>query len=354
MGISVVTRSLVGVSALCLLASLTACGTETTNPAAPALKAGSSEALTLSDVDYSNKNYWLRFAEDNNHDVDIFVVYPTVTRTENEADLPFVRIDNPLMRETASAWLERMDDIIKPVGDVYAPLYGQLNGAMLSQFSSAEFASYTYANPRDDIFAAFDYYLTEINRGERPFILFGHSQGGSLVTELATIFLGNEKYYQYNKDHIVTYALGYSVTQSRIDENPNLKFSQSPDDTGVIVSWNTIAPSEIASGTYADFGPILPDALVTNPISWTTDETLRHAADNLASKIAQPDGTYQRVEHYANALVDMEHHVLVTTTVPEADYSSNVTTTGKFHGSDIMFYYDSIAQNLKTRISAFK
>ncbi len=302
------------------------------------LRFGSSEPLKLSDVDYADPNNWLRFG--GNMDVDIFAVYPTVSFSEDEADLPYMRLDSPVMRESAAAWLERVDGVITPAGNVYAPLYGQLNSAMLANLDNAGFESYTYANPRDDVFAAFDYFLTQINKGERPFILFGHSQGAALVSELATRFLGNERYYRYNTNHIATYAVGFSVTQAGIDRNPNLTFSQSRDDTGVILSWNTTAPSEIASKAYRSFGTWNAGALVTNPIRWQTLETLAHAADNPGS--------------IANAIVDMEHRVLVTTTVPEADYSSAVPTISIFHQHDIDLYHDSIAQNLKDRIAAFR
>ena len=341
------TRQLTAVLAICMLLCLTACGKK--------VQEFTSEPLTFSSTDYSDPNLWLRFGGDNSSGIDIFAVYPTVAFIPDDADKPYVRIDSPVMRERAeSVWFSKVDEIIMPNGNVYAPLYGQLNGLMLAELSSDEFESYTNANPRDDVFAAFDYYLTNINKGERPFILFGHSQGASLVTELATVFLGNEKYIQHNKNHIITYAVGYSVTQEKIDRNPNLKFSQSPTDTGVIVSWNTTAQSEIESGAYKTFGTWNAAALVTNPISWTTDETIVPASSNKASLALQPDGTYKRTENYADARADKEHHVLVVTTVDEALYGSSVPNIGMFHQYDITLFHDSVKQNVKDRIAAFQ
>ncbi len=68
------------------------------------LRFGSSEPLKLSDVDYADPNNWLRFGGDM--DVDVFAVYPTVSFSEDEADLPYMRLDSPVMRESAAAWLE--------------------------------------------------------------------------------------------------------------------------------------------------------------------------------------------------------------------------------------------------------
>lgn len=53
-------------------------------------------------------------------------------------------------------------------------------------------------------------------------------------------------------------------------------------------------------------------------------EALAHAANNHGSLLTREDGTIQMVEGYANALVDNEHCVLVTTTVDETGYQSNI------------------------------
>lgn len=339
-----------GILSVLLILGMTACGT---GGKAPELKPGSSDALILSDADYSNVNNWLSFGGDKGKAVDVFVIYPTVTFSPDEADLPFVRLDSQIMRDSAAGWIAGVDGIFSDSVNVYAPLYSQLNVAMLENLKAEEFDAYTTSVPRDDIFAAFDYYLTNINKGERPFILFGHSQGGRLVIELATTFLGNEKYYKYNKNHIITYAIGMSVDGEEIAKNPNLKFSGSRDDTGVLVSWNTTAPSEVATGAYTAFGTWKPGALVTNPVSWEANETLAHASANKASEVMQPDETVKMVESYANAVVDKEHCVLVTTSVDESLYPSMMPQLSRFHRFDIAFYYESIKQNIKDRIAAF-
>lgn len=313
-----------------------------------------SGALKLSDSDYSDMNNWLSFGGDPNNEVDIFVIYPTVTFSTEDDDKPFVRLDSQLMRDSAKNWLMGTDGIFAAApANIYAPLYSQLNAAMLESLNSEEFASYTNSNPRDDIFAAFDYYLANINKGERPFIIIGHSQGAHLATELATTFLANEKYSEYNKNHIITYAIGVSVTENQIAKNPKLKFSGSESDTGVIVSWNTTAPSEIESGAYKTFGTWASGALVTNPITWRTNETYASASENKASAVALPGGTVEMVEHYADATVDKEHSVLIVTTVNEADYTASISNISKFHPFDIAFYYESIQQNINDRIESF-
>lgn len=316
------------------------------------LKPGSNEALTLSDTNYADMNNWLSFGGDGSRDVDVFMVYPTVTRSMEDADRPYVQLDSPIMLESASGWLAGNKRLVLESANIYAPLYRQLNGVELDDLNSDTFESYTCATPRDDIFAAFDYYLANVNKGERPFILLGHSQGAQLVAELATTFLGNEKYYENNKNLVIAYAIGVSVTQSQIDKNPNLKFSQSSNDTGVLVSWNTTAPGEIESEAYKNFGTWKSGALVTNPLTWNTDETTAPAVP-FTGMMPGPNG-YTPIEGSADAAVDKERGVLAVTTVDESQYVSLSIKVSKYHACDIAFFADSISQNVKDRISAFK
>ncbi len=316
------------------------------------LGAAWAETPVLSDTDYADMANWLRYEADGGNEVDIFMVYPTVTFSLDEADIPYVRLDSELMRESATHWLATAEPALAD-GNVYAPLYRQLNAAMLSDLDSSGFTSYTDAAPREDVFAAFDYYLRNINKGERPFILIGHSQGAQLAEELATVLLGDEAYAAHNKNHIATYAIGMSVTDEQIAKNPQLSFGETPDATGVILSWNTTAPSEVASGAYTGFGTWKPDARTVNPITWRVDEVLAHAADNGTSVVLGADGADHTVEAAVNAVVDEEHKVLVVFTVDESLYDAGIPTISKYHPYDLRFFGESIRQNMLERIGAF-
>lgn len=329
-----------------LILSLTACSKSNK------LKSGGNEVLTLSSTDYSDMNNWLSYGGDGSKDVDVFVIYPTVTQSIEDADRPYIQLESELMRMAATGWLMETEGVILNTANIYAPIYRQLNGVELDNLNNDTFESYTCATPRDDIFAAFDYYLTNINKGERPFILYGHSQGAQLVIELATTFLGNEKYYLHNKNHIITYAIGCSVTQNRIDKNPNLKFSQSKNDTSVIVSWNTTSPNEAKSETYKNFGTWNQGALVTNPLTWKTDETTAPAV-SFTGMVPGPEG-FQLVEGSADATTDKTRGILLVTTVDESQYISSSTKVSKYHTCDVVFFANSISQNIKDRIAAFK
>ncbi len=340
------TRLLAAVLTAMLIFILTACGEKK-----PAMQPSAGEALSLSDTDYSDMKNWLSFGGDGSRDVDVFAVYPTIAQSMDEADRPYVRLDSEMMRKMAEVWMLEVDGVIADTANIYAPFYRQLNGVELSSLTSDALESHTCATPRDDVFAAFDHFLTNVNKGERPFILYGRSQGAQLVLELATTFLGNEKYAEHNKNHIATYAIGSSVTQNHIDRNPNLKFCESGEDTGVIISWNTTAPSEVASEAYKNFGTWKDGAYVINPLTWSTDETPAPATP-FAGMLPGQDGI-SPVSGSADAAVDKERGILVVSTVDERQFPARSDVLSRFHSCDVLFFTDSIRQNVSDRIAAF-
>jgi len=136
---------------------------------------------------------------------------------------------------------------------VYFPIYRQVNALNLLE-PGIILDTLIVKTPREDVFSAFDYYLKNVNKGERPFIIFGHSQGAHLTKEVVTVMLGHPDYAKYHKNLIAAYSIGYSVTSSELAINSQLKFSQSKDDLGVVISYNSTAPSEVESKGYENFG----------------------------------------------------------------------------------------------------
>ena len=96
------------------------------------------------------------------------------------------------------------------------------------------------AAPRNDGIAAFNYYIRHFNHG-RAFILAGALAG------LKRHGVPSRGYMKAHPDvykrMIAAYVVGYSITPHYLAQNPFLKFATGPNDTGVIVSWNTEAPT---------------------------------------------------------------------------------------------------------------
>ena len=196
--------------------------------------------------------------------------------------------------------------------------------------------------PKPDIFAALDYYFDHYNQ-ERPFILAGHSQGSDLLLYVLSEYMAeNPDVYERM---IAAYVIGYSVTEDFLTENPHLSFAQGPDDTGVIISYNTEAPQ-----IDGDNPVLLDGAIAINPISWTLEETTATAQESLGSNI-----NGEAREHFADATVDKERGVVICSTANPAEFGgkSSIFAQGIFHGQDYPFYYYDIRANAELRAANY-
>jgi hypothetical protein len=206
-----------------------------------------------------------------------------------------------------------------------------------------------------DAVAAFDYYIKHFNNG-RPFILVGHSQGATVLSNLLS---------GYMKDHpdvysrmVAAYVIGNPVTQAYLDNNKHLKFATGPDDTGVIISYNTQAP------VIGGINPVLYGVVgrVINPINWKTDETLATTAEGLGSFMPVPPDfvSWQQGPQYADARIDKTNGVLICSTADASLWSPGPSTknpgafpSGIYHGFDIPFYYYNLRANAQNRVNKF-
>jgi pimeloyl-ACP methyl ester carboxylesterase len=328
---------------IALLVSLTlvACGNDSSNPAPVA-------------TDYSQAAHWLSLPATVKA-VDVFYLYPTAWQKVNNSDPDICDIDNPSMLKGAAAAFARQATAFETVGNIYAPYYRQYSDSSIKRLE-------TIADiPTLDAVAAFDYYIKHFNNN-RPFILVGHSQGATVLTNLLA---------GYMKDHpdvysrmIAAYVIGSPVTQAYLDNNSYLKFATGPDDTGVIISYNTEAPA--VNGT----NPVLYGmvGLVINPLTWTTEETLIDNSYNLGSILLKPNGyvaedangNFELMTPSADAQIDKTKGVLICSTVDANIWSPGPSTQnpaafpeGVFHTFDIPFYYYNLRANAQNRVNKF-
>jgi hypothetical protein len=176
----------------------------------------------------------------------------------------------------------------------------------------------------------------------RPYILAGHSQGSNILINLMAQYM--KKNPDVYKRMITSYMPGYSITPQYLTQNKELKFATGPDDTGVIVSYNTAAPT-----TQVPDPVVLPGAMVINPITWTRDETLATAAQNLGGISVQSNGypvldaqgNPQKVLNFADAQVNTAKGELICSTADPAtlDPGNSLVAAGIYHSFDYPFYY---------------
>lgn len=302
-----------------------------------------SNSQTIGSVatDYSQTTHWLSLPATVDKPVDVFYLYPTAWQSDNSQP-QICTIDEPTMHIGAPKAFARQATAFETVGNIYAPYYRQNNLCPINRDSMVA------GIPTTDALAAFDYYIKHYNNG-RPFILAAHSQGSDVMRHLLALYMrDNPNVYQRM---IVAYVIGVSVTASYLAENQYLKFAAGPDDTGVIVSYNTQAP-DVAPGA----NPVLSGVgLVINPITWTRDETVATTTEGLGSFMPNPGtGVFEQISQYADAKIDTANGVLICSTANEdALFALTGAYRGVYHSFDYLFYYFNLRQNAANRVSKY-
>jgi hypothetical protein len=287
-------------------------------------------------TDYSKPQHWLNIPQTINKTVDVFYIYPTTEWYRGNATGPEIcEIDNSSMMVGARGAYARQATAFEPVANVFAPYYRQMD--MWPNDRDKIIAGI----PTTDAVAAFDYYIKNFNDG-RPFILAGHSQGSTVLTNLLAGYMSEHRDV-YDR-MIVAYVIGYTVNETYLANNPHLKFATGPDDTGVIVSYNTESPN-VVLGT----NPVhAVDAITINPISWTREETLAPFSEGLGSYLPNSVGQFEKVPQYADAKINKTKGALITT----ANLTGIIQPMGPgiLHSYDYPLYYFNLRANAAERI----
>lgn len=326
-------------------------GTQATNTSTQ--PATSETNATVTPTDYSNPARWLSADTTGTNNVDVFYVYPTAYSRTSTSQPVFSAVDDSQMMKGAQVTFQQQATAFVPLANVYAPYYRQVDAQYQLALPVAQQNANIQQAPLVDVTAAFEYYLQHYNKG-RPFILVGHSQGSAVLEFLLSDYM--KSHPDVYKRMIAAYIVGQSITPQYLAQNPHLKFATGPDDTRVILSWNTEAP--VVNGT----NPVIqPGGIAINPITWTTGEATATAASNLGSIQLDPttslpvldkNGQIERVMNLADARVDKAKGVVICSTVDPAQYQSHFPQ-GVYHLHDYPFYYFDVRANAARRIQTY-
>ncbi len=341
-----------------LVSTISSCGgsTSTTSVTDPSSASVTPTAVPSPAPDYSQAANWLALpSTTTTKQADVFFLYPSAYFRTSSSEPLICAIDNPMMMSGAQQKFRLLASAFQPVANIYAPYYQQADAITVLSMPVAEREAIMGGIPTTDAVAAFDYYIQHYNNG-RPFILAGHSQGSNVLMNLMAEYMGTHP--EVYKRMVAAYVPGYSVTPEYLAQNPGLKFAEGPNDTGVIISYNTEAP--VVDGTDP---VVLPGAMVINPITWTRDETLATADQNLGSIQVNADGSYVFdsqgnpvcVSNFADAQVSIARGALIcsTASVNQLAPLDNGLPLGVFHNLDIPFYYMDLRANAANRINHF-
>ena len=296
-------------------------------------------------LDYSDKNNWLRQPEATK-DVDVFYVYPTEYADDSEGASMFADINDQSLREAWKGVYQMQGTVYEESANVFAPYYRQVNMALASKLSREKLNAAFASTPKEDVFAALDYFFENLNDG-RPFILASHSQGSIMQSFVLAEYM--KVHPEYLKRMIAAYVIGYSITEDYLKANPHLKFAEGADDTGVIISYNTEG-----SGNDNNI-VVLPGAISINPINWKRDETYASTEENLGGYIGNEKlGIMENIPNAADAQINLKRGVIITTSkAMEPMPGPEPFGTASFHSGDYALYYYNIKANVATRIAAY-
>ena len=309
--------------------------------------------------DYSDRNNWAHLPEQTDKEVDTFFVYPSVY-INPAPDAPAIApIDDVMMRAGVRNNYPQCPMVFEDLTNLYEPYYRQSNLCAIVGEGAKGGLAFQMQEQRTDVYAALDYYFEHYNQG-RPFILAGHSQG-SLMLKIALrdYFL---EHADYLKRMVAAYLIGLSITTDDLEANPNLKFAEGADDTGVIVSWNTEGPENRDAYNCV----VLKNAISINPLNWKRDDTYAPASDNLGDRLPVYDETGYRVIDFqinrpglADAKLDTERGVVICSTIADKYVQPLIPGLkspfgpASLHTSDYPAYWENIRENVKVRIRSY-
>ena len=290
--------------------------------------------------DYADPANWSVLCETIVHDTDLFFVHPTTygppSRGKYNADLG----DRELNEKTDLETIRPITQAFAPSCNIFAPRYRQLNIEVLTL--SEEDRSRYIQLPVEDITRAFTYYLEHLNEG-RPFILASHSQGSNV---LQLILLSHPELFPKEK-LVAAYMPGWTFTDEDL-EKIGLSLGSNPEETGVILTWNTLSPG----------GPsrtLLKGARCVNPLSWTSDTKEYPASENRGARIFISRGKYLEIPHFTSARINSMGGLEIPTPRPEILEQLNMSMgKGCYHRYDYDFFYSNIMDNVAARCKTYR
>jgi len=334
-----------------LVGMVAGCGSSSSGKPSTSVPATNGQGVP----NYANSSNWLSLPAKTTKKVDVFYLGDTTYQKPNASAPNICAINDAKMRAGAKAKFSASATAFAPFANIYSPYYRQSDASVLL-LPHAQQSAIIAGIPTHDGLSAFDYYIKHLNQG-RPFIMAGHSQGSNVTINLLAQYM--KKNPDVYKRMIAAYVIGYSITPDYLAQNPELKFATGPDDTGVIISYNTEAP--VLKGTNP---VVLPGAMAINPITWTRAETLAPASQNLGGISVNPQTGYAvvdalgnpvKVMNYADAQVNTARGVVICSTADPSQLApgNQLVANGVYHPFDYPFYYFDINANAANRVAHY-
>ncbi len=292
--------------------------------------------------DYSQQDSWASKPESTTHPVDVFYVFPTIYSERSPLNMDIM--NRPDLQTKVQGLMVAQAGVYSRSGNLFAPYYRQTSFVALNPDEDMYENEY-FRIGADDVAAAFDYYLENLNQG-RPFILASHSQGSLVMIDLIRHRLSDP---ELQKKLVAAYLIGYSVMPDDFKNYPWMRSATGADDTGVVVSYNTQTPSATGS-------PVLIDgAFCINPLNWRTDGTPAGKELNKGAVFFEDftGALIKEVPQYTGAKVNTDTGALETVPPDYDELKLGHFPEGVLHKFDYAFWYRNLQDNVAQRIDSY-
>lgn len=320
--------------------------------------AGLAHAQAAS-LDYARADSWAKTEVQSQRRVDCFYLAPSIDLQTEKMN---VDLSDPRIRTRIAGACNTTNGIYDQSCRMFIPYYTQMTmGPYMLAIKKGPAALLPYENiAYADVKAAFEYYLDHYNKtpnGGRGIVLAGYSQGAELAMRLLADYAKDPR---LKNNLVAAYLIGWPVTDCYYKHNPLVKPAQGEKDLGVVISYDSEAPSvtvnpltqgaELGDGT----GPCKIVAI--NPLNWRTDSKYAPRSYNKGACAVDYQGNVTKViPQLTGAYLDPVRHTLKVTDIDPAVYSIKLPffPVGVYHTYDNYFFYRNLQENVKLRTNLY-
>ena len=233
------------------------------------------------------------------------------------------------LRAPMTAEMEGVETLLAGTLNFYAPYYRQCS---LETFASDSLMLARMPLATDDVRRAFAHYLAHDNGG-RPFVLVGFSQGAMIALELLRDMAPDVR-----ARLVAAYIIGASIPQRLLDECPPLVPARRADDTGTIISYNSVRDASCAMWPRS--------AVCINPVNWRIDGEPAHL-DTEPSPFVPVE---QQQKQHLTVTLDTVSNLLFVEGYASPDYVIPlIGKEGNYHSREIWLYREQLRANMQLR-----
>lgn len=265
-------------------------------------------------------------------EVDVFFLHPTSYVGEKDQGQWNAPIDHQKTnKKTDNGTIKFQASAFNQAGNIYAPRYRQAH--LHSYFTKDTIsARHAFEFAFQDVKNAFEYYLQNYNQG-KPIIIAAHSQGTNHAERLLKEYFDNSN---LKNRLVIAYLIGMPIHKKAFN---NIPPCQDSFQTGCFVSWRTFKEGVDLPGDQSHL-------LVTNPLSWKTD-------NQFVDKKYNPGSVLKDFDEVCVHLVDAQVHDGILWAHKPKFFGSFFFRTKNYHIADINFYYMSIRKDTVRRVGYF-